>query len=157
MRRGRDKLAARRRALGHTQESLAEILGVAVSTVARWEQGGGCPLPALRRPLAEALSVSLEGLDRLLRGEEGLEEEGTRAPDGQSPPTCDEPADNLREHVSSLEPAGGGAGGDGHTCRVLCLVYGATEQQLGLHGPSRPGVPLPGRSSLSGVAGGPES
>jgi transcriptional regulator with XRE-family HTH domain len=69
MRRGRDKLAARRRAVGHTQESLAEVLDVAVSTVARWEQGGGCPLPALRRPLAEALSVSLEDLDRLLRGE----------------------------------------------------------------------------------------
>ncbi len=75
MRRGQDKLAARRRAVGHTQESLAEVLDVAVSTVARWEQGAGCPLPALRRPLAEALSVSLEDLDRLLSGE-------TTAPEG---------------------------------------------------------------------------
>jgi transcriptional regulator with XRE-family HTH domain len=77
MRRGRDKLAARRRALGYSQELLAERLGVAVSTVARWEQGIGCPLPALRRPLADALSVSLEGLDHLLSGEDASDEEGT--------------------------------------------------------------------------------
>jgi transcriptional regulator with XRE-family HTH domain len=83
MRRGRDKLAARRRALGYTQEGLAETLEVAVSTVARWEQGVGCPLPALRRPLAEALSVSLEALDRLLGGENASEAEGTTASGGK--------------------------------------------------------------------------
>jgi transcriptional regulator with XRE-family HTH domain len=84
MRRGRHKLAARRRALGHTQESLAEILDVAVSTVARWEQGAGCPLPALRRPLADAISVSLESLDRLLSGDDASEEEETTTPHGNA-------------------------------------------------------------------------
>jgi transcriptional regulator with XRE-family HTH domain len=65
---GRPRLAARRRAVGHTQEGLAEVLGVAVSTVARWEQGTGRPLPSLRRPFADALSISLDDLDRLLTG-----------------------------------------------------------------------------------------
>ena len=67
-RRRRDRLAARREVVGHTQESLAEVLGVALSTVARWEQGVGRPLPSLRRPLSDALSVSLDELDRLLGG-----------------------------------------------------------------------------------------
>jgi transcriptional regulator with XRE-family HTH domain len=43
---GRPRLAARRRVVGHTQESLAEVLDVAVSTVARWEQGTGRPIPS---------------------------------------------------------------------------------------------------------------
>jgi transcriptional regulator with XRE-family HTH domain len=67
---GQDGLAARRRRSGHTQESLAEVLGVAVSTVADWEQGSARPLPALRRPLADVLSVSLDELDRLLGGDD---------------------------------------------------------------------------------------
>ena len=36
---GRHSLGARRKALGLTQESLAELLRVERSTVARWEQG----------------------------------------------------------------------------------------------------------------------
>jgi transcriptional regulator with XRE-family HTH domain len=65
---GRPGLATRRRTVGHTQESLAEVLDVAVPTVVRWEQGTGRPLPSLRRPLAEALCVSLDELDSLLTG-----------------------------------------------------------------------------------------
>ena len=45
---GRHGLGARRKALGLTQESLAEQLRVERSTVARWEQGTATPRP--RRP-----------------------------------------------------------------------------------------------------------
>jgi DNA-binding XRE family transcriptional regulator len=40
----RDWLAARRRALGLTQEDLAALLGVERSTVVRWEWGATQPL-----------------------------------------------------------------------------------------------------------------
>jgi transcriptional regulator with XRE-family HTH domain len=64
----RRRLAARRRALGFTQESLAECLGVHPTTVRRWESGaiGGGPQPWVRRKLAEHLQVSAEELEELL-------------------------------------------------------------------------------------------
>jgi transcriptional regulator with XRE-family HTH domain len=64
----RHRLAARRRLLGFTQESLAERLGVDASTVKRWESGrtGGGPQPWVRRGLAECLEISLEELEALL-------------------------------------------------------------------------------------------
>ena len=62
----RRRLAARRRALGFTQESLAERLGVHPITVRRWEIGGvGEPQPWVRRKLAELLQVSAEELEAL--------------------------------------------------------------------------------------------
>jgi transcriptional regulator with XRE-family HTH domain len=63
---GRARLAARRKALGLTQESLAELLRVERSTVARWEQGSASPRPWYRRGLADALELSLDELDALL-------------------------------------------------------------------------------------------
>lgn len=62
----RDALAARREALGFTQESFAIRLGVELSTVGRWERGTLTPHPWRRRRIAEALDVSLERLDELL-------------------------------------------------------------------------------------------
>jgi DNA-binding XRE family transcriptional regulator len=64
----RPRLAARRRALGFTQESLADRLGVHPTTVRRWESGGICngPQPWVRRKLAEHLQVSAEELEELL-------------------------------------------------------------------------------------------
>ncbi|MGH8920108.1 MAG: helix-turn-helix domain-containing protein, partial [Actinomycetes bacterium] len=62
----RDALAARREAMGYTQESLAEKLGVEFSTVGRWERGALTPQPWRRPHLARALKVSLEQLDSLL-------------------------------------------------------------------------------------------
>ena len=52
--------------LGLTQEALAEELDVAVSTVARWEQGATAPRAWQRRRLAEVLGVSLDDLNELL-------------------------------------------------------------------------------------------
>lgn len=59
-------LAARRQALGYTQETLAQKLGVEHSTVGRWERGVHGPLPWQGPDLAEALNVSVDGLDVLL-------------------------------------------------------------------------------------------
>ena len=62
----RGRLAARRKALGLTQESLAELLRVERSTVARWEQGSASPRPWYRRRLADALELSPDELGALL-------------------------------------------------------------------------------------------
>ena len=62
----RRTLADRRKAVGHTQESLAELLGVERSTVVRWEGGETEPLPWCRPKLAAALAVSLDELHELL-------------------------------------------------------------------------------------------
>src|SRR4051812_21333297 len=62
----RHRLAARRRVQGHSQESLAEALGVDSSTVRRWESGASEPQPFVRPKLAEVLGVPLADLDALL-------------------------------------------------------------------------------------------
>ncbi|MGH4014717.1 MAG: helix-turn-helix transcriptional regulator [Pseudonocardiaceae bacterium] len=62
----RRTLVDRRKAAGHTQESLAALLGVERSTVVRWEAGETEPLPWCRPKLAEALTVSLDEIDELL-------------------------------------------------------------------------------------------
>ena len=74
----RDRLTARRRALGFTQESLAERLGVHPTTVKRWENGSsaGGPHPYARVQLARYLQVSAEELEELLAG--GVGEKNAR-------------------------------------------------------------------------------
>lgn len=62
----RRHLAQRRRALGWSQESLAEQLGVERSTIARWEAGRTEPQPWLRPLLASALRLSDAEIDQLL-------------------------------------------------------------------------------------------
>ncbi|WP_233513758.1 helix-turn-helix transcriptional regulator [Micromonospora craterilacus] len=64
--RRRHRLALRRKALGHTQESLAEKLGVDRTTVVRWERGESAPQPWVRLGLAEALQTTVDQLDELL-------------------------------------------------------------------------------------------
>lgn len=66
----RQKLTQRRKAVGFTQESLAEHLGVERSTVIRWEAGDSEPLPSIRPSLARALQVSIDQLADLLTGTE---------------------------------------------------------------------------------------
>lgn len=62
----RDGIARRRAAMGFTQETLAEHLGLERSTVGRWERGTGAPQPWNRPDLAKALNVSQDALADLL-------------------------------------------------------------------------------------------
>ncbi|MEV7360826.1 helix-turn-helix domain-containing protein [Kitasatospora sp. NPDC091276] len=62
----RRALVERRKALGFTQESLAQNLGVDRSTVARWESGKVDPQDWQRPTLAKVLRVTLIELDSLL-------------------------------------------------------------------------------------------
>ncbi|WP_158851138.1 helix-turn-helix domain-containing protein [Saccharothrix deserti] len=62
----REALAARREAMGFTQEKLATAVGVEFSTVGRWERGTLTPQPWRRPRIAKALDVSLDELDVLL-------------------------------------------------------------------------------------------
>lgn len=64
----RTQLAARRKALGYSQESLADVLDVRAQSVARWEQGTSTPLARYRRPLAESLEMTLAQLEQLIDG-----------------------------------------------------------------------------------------
>lgn len=67
----------RRRAVGFTQESLAEAMGVERSTVARWETGKALPQPYMRPKLAAVLQVGLQELSDLLTSTEDVEAVGT--------------------------------------------------------------------------------
>jgi transcriptional regulator with XRE-family HTH domain len=62
----REGLARRRAALGFTQETLAEHLGIDRSTVGRWERGTLTPQPWNQPDLARALKLSLDALNVLL-------------------------------------------------------------------------------------------
>src|SRR5262245_19108403 len=58
--------AARRKAVGFSQEQLAECLRVDRSTVGRWESGEAEPQPWIRPKLARVLRPSVDQLDELL-------------------------------------------------------------------------------------------
>ena len=62
----RQRLSQRRKAVGLTQESLAQRLGVERSTVTRWEAGDTEPLPSIRPHVARVLQVSADQLTELL-------------------------------------------------------------------------------------------
>lgn len=62
----RHRLAQRRKAVGLSQEALAEVMGVDRSTVVRWERAVTEPQPWHRPRLARALKVSIEELAALL-------------------------------------------------------------------------------------------
>src|SRR5215470_7607936 len=64
--RKRHRLAQRRKAVGLSQEALAEVVGVDRSTVVRWERADTEPQPWHRPHLARALKVSIEELAALL-------------------------------------------------------------------------------------------
>jgi transcriptional regulator with XRE-family HTH domain len=62
----RQRLVEHRRALGYSQESLAEAMSVDRTTVARWERGEAQPQPYVRPKLARLLQVTPLELDSLL-------------------------------------------------------------------------------------------
>ncbi len=66
----RQRLVQRRKALGLTQEALAELVAVGRSTVVRWERGESEPLPSIRSRLARALQVSADLLESLLTADD---------------------------------------------------------------------------------------
>jgi len=66
MKQRRERLARVRKAAGHTQESLADLLRLDRSTVVRWERTETEPQPWLRPRLARALGISPARLDELL-------------------------------------------------------------------------------------------
>lgn len=65
----RTRLAARRKAVGFSQDKLAERLQVDRSTIVRWENGDSVPQPWKRVEFAKALRVSADQLDELLTEE----------------------------------------------------------------------------------------
>ncbi|MEV6671948.1 helix-turn-helix transcriptional regulator [Streptomyces sp. NPDC051162] len=62
----RQRLTERRKALGYSQEKLAEKLGVDRTSVGRWERGEADPQPHNRPRLANVLKVPTSSLDSLL-------------------------------------------------------------------------------------------
>lgn len=70
----RSAFVAHRRAAGVSQLQLAERLGVARSTVERWEAGQTSPQPRHRTRLAEALRISTGQLTGLLGGRDGRDD-----------------------------------------------------------------------------------
>ncbi|MGW4682557.1 helix-turn-helix transcriptional regulator [Micromonospora taraxaci] len=64
--RRRHRLAQRRKAIGLSQERLAEALGVDRSTIVRWERAETDPQPWHRPRLAAALHLSIEDLAEFL-------------------------------------------------------------------------------------------
>jgi DNA-binding XRE family transcriptional regulator len=84
----RRTLAERREVVGHSQETLARIVGVEPTTVGRWERGETSPQPWVRPKLADGLAVSLEDLDRLLAEEQPAKVTSTSA-------GADEPVDDV--------------------------------------------------------------
>ena len=60
------RLVQRRKAVGYTQEELAERLGVERTTVVRWEAGDTEPQPWQRPRIAELLKVTMNELHELL-------------------------------------------------------------------------------------------
>jgi transcriptional regulator with XRE-family HTH domain len=73
----RVRLAAKRKAAGFSQEQLADLLKVSISTVARWESGETAPQPWNRPRLAHLLGISLDQLDELLVEDNASEHAGT--------------------------------------------------------------------------------
>ncbi|GAB3901287.1 helix-turn-helix transcriptional regulator [Kibdelosporangium lantanae] len=66
----RRAFAARRKALGYTQEEFAVAVRIRdFRTVGRWEQGENTPHPRRRARIAEVLKVTLDELDALLHPE----------------------------------------------------------------------------------------
>jgi transcriptional regulator with XRE-family HTH domain len=113
----RPELARLRRLAGLTQEALAERLGVAQQSVARWERGEFKPLLMLRPGLAELLGITVAELDALLDepdgqdSDDGAEDPGVNQGDGAGvaipQPRADHAVDEAAHALTDLLPTNG--------------------------------------------------
>ncbi len=110
MKAKRHALAERREIVGHSQETLAQALGVEVTTVGRWERGETSPQPPSRPKLADALEISLEELDHLLA--EGQPAKTVVTPDTPDKPEHDPVLSAPWSHRGTVEVAVVLRGGD---------------------------------------------
>jgi transcriptional regulator with XRE-family HTH domain len=113
----RTRLARRRRMAGYTQDSLAEHVDVALSSVKRWEGGRSTPQPSLRRRLANALDITLDELEELLTNDDNVHTTGTASSDASdgaamsdiswppAPDARDDLAETPEDHRSFLARA----------------------------------------------------
>ncbi|MFJ3930891.1 helix-turn-helix domain-containing protein [Streptomyces sp. NPDC090029] len=99
-------LAERRKALGYSQEKLAELLGVDRTTVGRWESGRIKPQPPQRRGLAIALEVTLTELDALLTQPPAVIQEATGHQSSDHPGAGDPDEMIRREFLRILTVSG---------------------------------------------------
>jgi tetratricopeptide (TPR) repeat protein/transcriptional regulator with XRE-family HTH domain len=107
----RQRLVQRRKALGLTQEALAELLAVGRTTVVRWERGESEPRPSIRPRLARALKVSADVLESLLTADD---QRGDRAAPRQLPAAVADftgRAAELHRLTQVLDAAGAGRPG----------------------------------------------
>jgi len=120
----RHALADRREIVGHTQETLAEFVGVQPTTVGRWERGETFPQPWSRPKLAEALVVSVEQVDTMLA--EGQPVAGGLRNSHADQEHLDDPEHDLVlmapwNHRGTVEAAAVLRGGDGRVKRRAFL------------------------------------
>ena len=123
------QLAAARRALGWTQESLAERVGVSRQAVAKWERGAALPGPgnllALRQCLGDALPEPPEPA-----GEGETAENAPQTADASPDPAGAEGTGQAADPPVPEKPAAPKGTGKGRTSRpwlvalaVLCVVF----------------------------------
>lgn len=165
----RQQLTQRRKAVGFTQESLAEHLGVERSTVIRWEGGDSEPLPSIRPSLARALQVSIDQLAELLKTSEDAGTAPAVAADPEeTAPVLLSPEvqpggpelDNLShpqvaETVEALRRALRSAGVSADDLAAMLVVAGSSSAPPGAPGSDVPEPPptesprLPAQTALS--------
>ena len=154
----RQELTRRRKAVGFTQESLAEQLGVERSTIIRWEAGESEPLPSIRPNLARALQVSIDQLAELLATSEdaGTTRTLPAEPESTAPALVSEAQPQARpdgpeltnrvdpqvtEAVEALRRALRSADVSAENLAAMLLVGGPSQVPLGAPGPDLPAPP----------------
>ncbi|MGH4006661.1 MAG: helix-turn-helix transcriptional regulator [Pseudonocardiaceae bacterium] len=155
----RRALAERRKIVGHSQETLAQALGVELTTIGRWERGETSPQPWSRPKLADALEISLEQLDRMLA--EGQPTKVVVISDAADEPADDPEHDPVLSapwsHRGTVEAAVVLSGGDGRVKRRVFLSLTGTAltapaHQWLVHEPGPLVSGLSGRRVSAGLA-----
>ena len=135
----RQGLSQRRRAVGLTQESLAEQLGVERSTIVRWEAGDTEPLPSIRPGLARALDVSMDHLAALLAESVNTDSVWAPATAAAEVPAVTEPPVSAGDPVVSgeaaicKEPVVSGESASSHAPEVGSQVPRGADERIGLN------------------------